>query len=301
MVREEGQSALWKGISPQLLGYCATSALRFGVFDNVSLFQEGSTSTAKSAACGQRATTTTTTTTTGFAWSSVGRKAAQSAVAGVMAGLVLSPITCASELIKCRQQVQKAAATTSLGKDVTARGTARALLSREGLRGFFGGFEVSLLRSVVGNAFFFSLFEVLTRGGVERISWEDEKSSSARRRSSPSGSPKGARGDHRQQEEDGGGYTYTRVAKGALYCGCGAVSGSATWLLIYPIDVVKTALQVHVDPATRPSAWAALAAARTRPGGLYAGVGPTILRSVPTNLVYLPGFVFFNELLKNKR
>ena len=88
----------------------------------------------------------------------------------------------------------------------------------------------------------------------------------------------------------------TGAAKGAAYIGCSILGGGLSWLAVFPLDVVKTNVVVIADPAQRPAALQAARRLRSE-GALYRGLGATLLRSVPVNTVYLPMFVFINEML----
>ena len=234
IVVKEGARALFKGLAPQMLGYCSHSAIRFGVFGNAKPERSPSPLTN-----GLGAT-----------------------VSGAKAGVCLSPLISVLELLKCRQQVSRAVPQPPL-REVLA-----SLLRSEGPRGLTCGYLTCLPRNIFGNGSFFGLFEALKTVVDERLAADEPDEPGLER----------------------------RALRAAAYIGCSMVAGSTSWCIVFPIDTCKTNIVTVADPAKRPLA-RAVAARLWREGGLYRGLGPTLVRSVPVNAVYLPTFVYVNEWL----
>ena len=62
----------------------------------------------------------------------------------------------------------------------------------------------------------------------------------------------------------------------------GAFAGTLSWILIYPLDVMKTFKQISDSNANIRKKWKC-----SGMKGLYAGTFPTILRAFPTHFVTL--------------
>ena len=75
----------------------------------------------------------------------------------------------------------------------------------------------------------------------------------------------------------------------------GCVAGGATSLLVTPVDLLKTQLQVSVGASRGPLALAASIIAREGPRGMYRGAAVTFLRDIPSSGVY---FVTYDVMLR---
>eukprot|EP01079_Euglenida_sp_SAG-EU17-18_P003366 gene3366-3851_t len=139
LVRQEGGRALFKGLGPQLVGYCAHSAIRFGVFGNNAALPSAAPQTPV-------------------------QKGVQGAWAGAMAGVALSPLISVLELLKCRQQVSREVPQPPL------RAVLGHLLRNEGLAGLACGYLTCLPRNIIGNGIMFGLFEGLQASVQPRLS-----------------------------------------------------------------------------------------------------------------------------------
>ena len=234
LLKKEGWRAFFKGLGPSQIGYCAHSAIRFGVFGNASssIEQAGRTMTAVERGIG-------------------------AAISGAKAGVALSPVISVLELLKCRQQISRQVPQPPL------RSVLSQLLHAEGLRGLCCGYSACLPRNICGNGTMFGLFELMKAYVDNR--W------------APSGLSKGV----------------------ACIC-CSIVAGASSWLVVFPIDVVKTNIVTVVDPAKRLSALQMAHKLWSDRGiqGLYRGLGPTLLRSIPVNAVYLPTYVLVSDYLR---
>ena len=172
----------------------------------------------------------------------------------------MSPVINATELLKCRQQVTRTVPQPSL------RAVCRQLLEYEGPRGLLCGYTACLPRNILGNATMFGLFDLL-RAASSRGAHDGEKP-----------------------------VLYGRDI--ATIVSCSLLAGAVSWVVVFPIDVVKSNIQVTVDPRHRQSFQAALRQLVGQGwGAAYRGLGPTLLRSIPTNTVFLPTFVLCNDFV----
>ena len=234
LLKKEGWRAFFKGLGPQMIGYCAHSAIRFGVFGNA-------------AANGEELGRTVTAVDRGIG----------AAVGGAKAGVALSPIISVLELLKCRQQISRQVPQPPL------RSVLSQLLHTEGLRGLCCGYSACLPRNICGNGSMFGIFELLK-------AYVDDQ------------------------------WAPTGLTRGAACICCSVVAGASSWMIVFPLDVVKTNIVTVVNPAKRLTALQMAQKLWSDRGirGLYRGLGPTMLRSVPVNAVYLPTYVFVSEHLK---
>jgi hypothetical protein len=87
----------------------------------------------------------------------------------------------------------------------------------------------------------------------------------------------------------------------ALVITAGGLAGCAYWLAIYPIDTVKTAQQTAASGSGGPASFRATLRSIYASGGvrgLYAGLGPTLLRSAPSNAAV---FLLYEESVQALR
>ncbi|XP_064963165.1 mitochondrial arginine transporter BAC1-like isoform X2 [Musa acuminata AAA Group] len=174
------------------------------------------------------------------------------------AGALISFILCPTELVKCRMQVQ--------GKDaamfVRYNGPLECALKtiqQEGVKGIFRGGLSTFLRESIGNAVFFSTYELSRHHLHKQLSFSPSASS-----------------HHSKVLVDTGIGIVT-----------GGLAGTAFWLAVLPLDVAKTVIQTSPDPNYSRNPLQTLYAIYKRVGlsGCYAGLGPTLARAFPANAV----------------
>ncbi|KAL2751913.1 hypothetical protein ACRALDRAFT_1066367 [Sodiomyces alcalophilus JCM 7366] len=152
-------------------------------------------------------------------------------VAGAVGGLATWVVSTPTELVKCRAQVS--------APRQSSWSIAKQVYRRDGVRGLYFGGVVTALRDSIGYGFYFWTYELTSR-------WMEA-------RSAPSeGNDAGF-----QQE----------AAKVLL---CGGLAGIATWVSIFPLDVIKTRVQTQAfDGGRAPGSSSPLLG---RGGGSSAGL-----------------------------
>ncbi|KAL4424570.1 hypothetical protein ABPG77_009154 [Micractinium sp. CCAP 211/92] len=138
IVRYEGVRALYRGMSPQLVG----GALETGV--NYAAYQAMLGWTQRSAAAG------------GLGLPAAAAVPLSAASAGCMLSFVLSP----AELVKCRLQLGGTARHHSYSGPLDCL---RQTVRSEGLRGLMRGLGGTMAREIPGNAVYFSTYQLLRR------------------------------------------------------------------------------------------------------------------------------------------
>lgn len=177
------------------------------------------------------------------------------AMAGAAGGILASPLTNAVDLVKCR--IQTAANDGFGNRGQRGAGAAlewhvcRTVWRKEGLRGFTCGHPLTALRDALFRGVYFPTIDAVSRRGAS--------------------SSRISRGD--------------RAVRGLV---AGGAAGVASWLLVYPLDVLKT----HWQTGNRFGALTPLSllqrglAAQGLPW-LFRGFGPTLLRAFAMNGVVI--------------
>ncbi|XP_014216234.1 mitochondrial basic amino acids transporter-like [Copidosoma floridanum] len=166
-------------------------------------------------------------------------------VAGVMAGVAQSPVASPMELAKTRLQLQK----RDIGGTTraVAHGPVQCLLAihrAKGLRGVFSGLGVTVLREAPSFGVYFASYELLVRSPNE-----PQRATS----------------------------TWRVLLAGGL-------AGSASWIVSYPVDVVKSRLQADTSAKYNGAIDCFRKSVTSEGYGcLFRGLSSTILRAFPTN------------------
>ncbi|EMP39163.1 Non-POU domain-containing octamer-binding protein [Chelonia mydas] len=175
----------------------------------------------------------------------------QSALAGSFSSVFSSMVLCPAELVKCRMQAlheMKVTGRTALGCHSSTWATVKNIFQSEGLLGFFQGLTSTWLREVPGYFFFFGGYEV-SRSFFTQAG---------------------------QCKEDLGSLPLTVS---------GGMGGACFWLAVYPIDSVKSRIQV-LSMAGRQDGFLLSFLHILRTEGfmaLYCGLMPTVIRALPSN------------------
>lgn len=183
-------------------------------------------------------------------------------VAGSAIGVLQVPLTCSIELVKIRMQNQQF--TMRRDNTNTSNGRrgfsgswdcARQLYARHGTAGLMQGFRCSLYRDVWYGVYFW-LYEATRRLLI-----------------------------------GGNGEQLDRSLSALETMAAGAISGAVSWFIIYPIDVVKTRIQLQqfTSPA---GVWDITRQIWANEGAhvFFKGVGTTVVRAIPVNMITFLGF-----------
>nr|XP_020651589.1 mitochondrial ornithine transporter 1-like [Pogona vitticeps] len=174
-----------------------------------------------------------------------------SAMAGSFASVFSSMALCPTELVKCRMQAlheMKVTGQTALSSRSSTWAVVKAVFRAEGPLGFFQGLTSTWLREVPGYFFFFGGYEVSRSFFLQA-----------------------------GQSKDILGALPVTVS--------GGIGGAAFWLAVYPIDSVKSRIQV-LSMAGRQDGFLLSFLHILRTEGfmpLYSGLMPTVIRALPSN------------------
>lgn len=184
----------------------------------------------------------------------------QIGLAGAMAGAANAVLASPVEMFKVRMQGQYGAATDKRLRDV-----AREMWKDWGFkRGIMRGYWVTVAREIPAYAGFYTAFEFSKRQFQTRY------------------------GEH--------------VPVWALLTS-GATGGIAYWLCCYPLDVIKSRIQLRTTPPTsRPWTYINLElrsiVADSGVSGLFRGLSPSLLRSIPAAASTFAAFELTREFLR---
>ncbi|XP_056091908.1 solute carrier family 25 member 15b [Rhinichthys klamathensis goyatoka] len=182
----------------------------------------------------------------------------QKACAGSVASIFSSLVLCPTELVKCRLQAMHEM--TSSGKIAQSQNTVwsviKSIVHNEGPAGFFQGLTPTIAREVPGYFCFFGAYELCRSLFAE----------------------------------------YMHCAKDDLGVGpivfSGGLGGACLWLVVYPMDCVKSRIQV-MSMTSRQSGFFKTFMHIFRTEGvraLYSGLTPTMIRTFPANGALFLGY-----------
>uniref|UniRef100_A0A4W5NNX7 Mitochondrial ornithine transporter 1 n=1 Tax=Hucho hucho TaxID=62062 RepID=A0A4W5NNX7_9TELE len=178
----------------------------------------------------------------------------QNALSGSLASVFSSLVLCPTELVKCRMQAvheMRMVGKTSLATHVGGSSTwsvVRDILKTDGPQGLFQGMTSTWLREVPGYFLFFGGYEICRTLFTKPGQSKDELD-----------------------------------AVPLLISG--GVGGAAFWLAVYPIDSVKSRIQV-LSMSGKQAGFIRTLLCIIRTEGvpaLYCGLTPTVLRAFPSN------------------
>lgn len=184
----------------------------------------------------------------------------QKGFAGSLCSFFLGIFLCPPELIKCRLQTARELHGSTTS--ITMLSTVKDVFRKEGFFGFYQGFSALLLREIPANFFYFGGYE-----GMKELLRSPEEENS-------------------------------QVAAWKLILS-GGVGGMTYWGSIYPIDVVKTKIQIWDGEGAKPSL---LRVAKNTfkqdgIGAFYRGIGPTLIRAFPANASIFLAYEYTKDFL----
>ncbi|GAA6008502.1 uncharacterized protein JCM10292_006945 [Rhodotorula paludigena] len=218
----------------------------------------------------------------------------QITAAGAASGVFTSVITTPIERLKILQQASSVGARS-------AQPSVVALVRSHSLRSLYRGWSATLLRDF-GYGPYFLVYEYVARGGNFGLFSSGAAGEEGKRRRVKADLVDEVENEvHGSDGQAGAGAVRVLVA--------GGLAGIAGWGFTFPIDVVKTKIQAETLPSspspTIPASTASIGTLPARPratdatlrsaflatyreGGwraFVAGLGPTLVRSVPVNMV----------------
>ncbi|GAA5943551.1 uncharacterized protein JCM15063_006452 [Sporobolomyces koalae] len=246
IIREEGGKGLYKGVTSPMLGIALMNASVFTAYKYTMSQILLSTPDAEPSL-------------------------AQITIAGSISGIFTSIITTPIERLKILQQSQ-----------TVSQPSIVSLLRTHSIRSLYRGFVPTLLRDTAYGPYFLT-YEYIVRGGSFNL-W-------------PEGGRRRIRGDLKEEvdSELWGDATTLPESSGRILI-AGGLAGIVGWGITFPIDVVKTKMQsTSIDTSASSSStqhpYGTLRSSfktAYREGGykvFLAGLGPTLVRSVPVNMV----------------
>lgn len=196
------------------------------------------------------------------------------AVCGGAAGVFTSFVQGPAELLKVRQQTAVGA-----GRDPSLRGVVRDVVHRGGLRGLLSGTGMTMCRDIPGNMIWFGVYEAVKRATCAANGRDDP--------------------------------AHPRAWQSLL---SGGAAGVAMWACVMPIDTLKTAVQASTTTSytvgTHSTRRSLVTTARDVVRevyrvrgwrGLYAGVGPAMLRALVATAVTFAARDKTVQLLEQQR
>ncbi|KAM6946472.1 solute carrier family 25 member 15a [Aplochiton taeniatus] len=176
----------------------------------------------------------------------------QKACAGSLASIFSSLALCPTELVKCRLQAMhemEASGKIASGQKSTVWAVVRAVLKQDGPLGFYQGLTTTVVREVPGYFCFFGAYELCRSKFAQSM----------------------------DKDKDNIGVLPLMLS--------GGLGGACLWLVVYPIDCVKSRIQVH-SLVGRQEGFIKTFMGVVRSEGvkpLYSGLTPTLIRTFPAN------------------
>jgi solute carrier family 25 carnitine/acylcarnitine transporter 20/29 len=185
------------------------------------------------------------------------------------------PLSCAADVVKIQRQVDHGKAQQDYG---TSWQAAADIVRRYGTRGLFRGLGLTTARDTAAFAVYFATYDALKARFAERIARQGTAARSRQPAAAGALLPT----------------SYLMVA--------GGCAGVASWVLLHPVDVMKSLTQGL--PLNTPQAAARLAPllrrTRAEEGSyrfLLRGIVPTVVRAFPCSAITLPVFEYMSRVL----
>lgn len=189
----------------------------------------------------------------------------QKACAGSVASIFSSLVLCPTELVKCRlQAMYEMEASGKIAKSQnTVWSVVKTIMKTEGPVGFFNGLTTTIAREVPGYFCFFGAYELCRTAFAERMKCD---------------------------KDDIG--VLPIVFSGGFGGGC-------LWLVVYPMDCVKSRIQVMSMTGKQAGFFKTLMTIARTEGvrALYSGLTPTMVRTFPANGALFLGYEASRKLM----
>ncbi|XP_029922923.1 solute carrier family 25 member 15a [Myripristis murdjan] len=193
----------------------------------------------------------------------------QKACAGSVASIFSSMALCPTELVKCRLQAMhemEASGKIASGQKSTVWTVVKTVLKTNGPLGFYQGLTSTIVREIPGYFCFFGGYE-LSRSTFAQ---------------------------HMGTDKDGIGVLPLMFS--------GGFGGACLWLVVYPIDCVKSRIQVY-SLAGRQEGFIKTFMSIIRSEGvsaLYSGLTPTMIRTFPANGALFLAYELSRKMMMEK-
>ncbi|KAF6724943.1 Mitochondrial ornithine transporter 1 [Oryzias melastigma] len=190
----------------------------------------------------------------------------QKASAGSLASIFSSMALCPTELVKCRLQAMhemEATGKVAAGQRSTVWSVVKTVLKTNGPLGFYQGLTSTIVREIPGYFCFFGAYE-LSRTTFAK---------------------------HMGTDKEGIGILPLMFS--------GGFGGACLWLVVYPIDCVKSRIQVY-SLAGKQEGFMKTFMAIIRTEGfsaLYSGLTPTMIRTFPANGALFLAYEYTHRLM----
>ncbi|KAJ7996212.1 hypothetical protein DPEC_G00234710 [Dallia pectoralis] len=182
----------------------------------------------------------------------------QKACAGSVASIFSSLVLCPTELVKCRLQAMyemEASGKIAKGQN-TVWSVVKSVLKQNGPTGFYAGLTTTIVRELPGYFCFFGAYE------FSRTTFAD----------------------HLKCSKDNIGVVPIMFS--------GGFGGACLWLVVYPIDCIKSRIQVMSMMGRQEGFFKTMTAVLRTDGvrALYSGLTPTMIRTFPANGALFLGY-----------
>ncbi|XP_047449412.1 solute carrier family 25 member 15a [Mugil cephalus] len=193
----------------------------------------------------------------------------QKASAGGLASIFSAMALCPTELVKCRLQAMhemEMSGKVAKGQKSTVWSVVKTVLRTNGPLGFYQGLSTTIVREIPGYFCFFGAYELCRSEFAQ----------------------------HMGTDKEGIGILPLMFS--------GGFGGACLWLVIYPIDCVKSRIQVY-SLAGRQEGFVKSFRAIVRNEGfaaLYSGLTPTLIRTFPANGALFLAYEFSRKFMMER-
>lgn len=147
-------------------------------------------------------------------WELIGRKMPVAFLAGMFAGVSCTPVACPFEYTKLASQIDLLVRPPGTGMvPQSTHQVAKNLIRNSGFRSLYSGWKLHCTRDMMGSAVYFTVYESVKAGLCSLLT------------------PGGQQGNA------------SKGSKSTAIAVAGAMAGSVSWLVIYPVDTYKSMVQ----------------------------------------------------------
>lgn len=296
MVHKEGVLSLFKGVSAPIIASAPINAILFTAYGNMIRTLENKFGFDKS--------THNITSSSNPAASS---HLTTIFLAGAWAGILQSSITSPTELIKCRLQVaitQSKLSTNGIQPtNPTSLSVLRSLYHTSGLRGIYRGLTITIARDAPASGVYFASYEWLKRLFT---SMQGKRNSNDTQWEDPIQTDHLHHTSHKQlntpiNSTASSATTPLESASLVSMLLAGGFAGALSWLVVYPIDVIKSNIQTLPDRTPKPQRKILYVARHMYQqqgmAAFFKGLSVTMIRSFPVNAITFLGYEYLLKIM----